>query len=138
MNTTLPQHIFCNKFSNLDWKGSIMSGVVIAFPGSTANAHCAHKARKALRGSRKQSSQIKARVERIGLLLAELDNLLPLSSDLSAVLTHALATVSQVEERLGSTSPSHPAAGGNVEEERDSQPHVDREVLERHFQSLDG
>ena len=113
-----------------------MTAIVIAFPGGKASAHRAAKAKKVSRGSRQKRSLIKARVDRIGVLLAELDNLMPLSSEVSSVLTHALATVAQVEERLASTRPSRPAARSAVEDERDPQPHVDQEVLERHFHQL--
>jgi uncharacterized caspase-like protein len=48
-----------------------------------------------------------ARVDRIALLLAELDNLVPLSAEVSAGLTQALAIIS--EEKLTKRGSGHPA-----------------------------
>ena len=108
-----------------------MTGIVIAFPKNRAGA----KTKKVHPSRRKQPSQIRVRVDRIALLLAELDNLVPLSGEVSAVLTQALATISQIEEKLAERSWG-PSAPGAAEEHGDSQPHVDPDVLERHFRSL--
>jgi hypothetical protein len=107
-----------------------MTGIVIAFPKNRAGA----RAKNVHPSRRKQPSQIRVRVDRIALLLAELDNLVPLSGEVSAVLTQALATVSQMEEKLAERSWGPSALG--AEEDGDSQPHVDPDVLERHFHSL--
>ena len=48
-----------------------------------------------------QPSQIMARVDRIALLLAELDSLVALSAEVSAMLTHALSNICKSEENGG-------------------------------------
>ena len=113
-----------------------MSGIVIAFPGNWAGADRGPKVKKVRPGSRKRPPQIEARVERINVLLAELEELTPCSGEVSTALNRARVTISKVEERLASLgfARSAPAA---IEDEGDAQPHVDREVLERHFQTTD-
>jgi len=105
-----------------------VAGIVIAFPrhGTGTRSVCHSR--------QKRSSQIMARVDRIALLLAELDNLMPLSAEASARLTQALATISEVEKlaKRGSARPSRSAVDGDG----DLQPHVDHDALKGYFQSL--
>jgi hypothetical protein len=111
--------------------GLVMSAFVIPFPAKWADACSSAKTKKVLGGSRKQRPQIEAQVERITALLTELEDLLPPAADLAAVLTQARATIRQVKQR--SDSPGVPT----VKDEGDSQPHIDREALEHHFQFRD-
>jgi len=78
----------------------IMSGVVIAFPGNGADA----KVKKVRPSRGKRLSQITARVDRIAVLLAELDDLAPLTAEVSAALTYALASICEGEEKQASAS----------------------------------
>ena len=104
-----------------------MGGIVIAFPGPGTGT------RRVRRSRPKRSSQIMARVDRIALLLAELDNLVPLSAEVSAELTQALAIIS--EEKLTKRGSGHPARSA-VDDDGDPQPHVDHDRLEGYFHSL--
>ena len=106
-----------------------MSGIVIAFPGPGTGT------RRVCRSRQKRSSQIMARVDRIALLLAELDNLVPLPAGVSAALTDALATISEGEEKRGKRTSGH-SAPATAEDDSDPQPHVNHDVLEGYFQSL--
>jgi hypothetical protein len=76
-----------------------------------------------------------ARVDRIALLLAELDNLVPLSARVSAGLTQALATISEAEEKRTRRGSGHPVRAA-VDGDGDPQPHVDHDALEGYFHSL--
>jgi hypothetical protein len=105
-----------------------MNGVVIAFPGDWVGA------RRVANGR----SPVEAQVERITALLDELEGVSLASADVSLMLTEARATICKMEERLASRGLNHATPSGVIEDEGDPQPHVDREVLERHFQSLDG
>lgn len=105
-----------------------MSGVVIAFPQPV-------RAKRVRRSRQKRSSQIMARVDRIARLLAELDNLMPLSVEVSAGLTQALATIGEVEEKLTKRGSRHPPRAA-VDSDGDPQPHVDHGALEHYFHSL--
>jgi hypothetical protein len=115
-----------------------MGGIVIEFPGKWAGA--CHRAEPIATNDttempplgRKRPRLIKARVRRITALLAELDRISPPSAEISAMLTHARASIRRVEERLGGRGLAD-AGAAVVEVEGDSQPHVDRDVLERHF-----
>jgi hypothetical protein len=108
-----------------------MSAFVIPFPGKWAGTYTSAKTKKIRPGSRKRQPQIEAQVERITGLLSELEDLSPRSADVSAVLTQAHATIEQMRRRL--VSRGVPL----LEDDGDAQPHVDREALERHFQSLE-
>jgi hypothetical protein len=108
-----------------------MSAFVIPFPGKWVSASGSAKTKKVRSASRKRPPQIEAQVERITALLTELKDLSPPSAELSAVLTQARAAIRQASQRLASRG----APG--VEDEGTPQPHIDREALERHFQSLD-
>jgi uncharacterized caspase-like protein len=68
-----------------------------------------------------------AQVDRIALLLAELDNLMPLSAEVSAGLTQALATISAVE-KLTRRSSAH-AARSAIDGDGDLQPDGDHAAL---------
>ena len=115
-----------------------MGGIVIEFPGKWAGA--CHRAEPIATNDttgmpplgRKRPRLIKARVRRITALLAELDRISPPSAEISAMLTQARASICRVEERLGGRGLAD-AEAAVVEVEGDSQPHVDRDVLERHF-----
>ena len=115
-----------------------MGGVVIAFPGDWPRAHRAAKTKKVSPRSRKRPPHIKAQVERITAILAELQGMSLESAEVSAMLAQTSATMCKVEERLVSRRLSHSAPPPVTEDQGDSQPHVDPEVLERHFYSLDG
>ena len=105
-----------------------MTEIVIAFPGRGAGT------KRVRRNRQKRSSQITAQVDRIALLLAELDNLMPLSVEVSAGLTQAPAAFSEMEEKLTKRSSGHPAHVAAVE--GDPQPYVDHNALEYYFHSL--
>ena len=109
-----------------------MSGMVIAFPGHRSKVP-AHGKRRAPPTSPKQ--QLKARVERIAALLEELEKIQ--SAEVSAILGQARSTFRKVEEKLAPRSLDHSARLPLIADESDSQPDIDHEVLERHFQSLD-
>lgn len=87
-----------------------MSAVVIAFPGNQTSARCGGKTKKSLHGS-KRRPQLKMRVDRITALLDELE---------------------EIARGL-----EHSALPPVIQDEGNPQPHVDREVLERFFHSLD-
>ena len=115
-----------------------MGGIVIEFPGKRPGAGQGvepiatnHTRQMPLLG-RKHPRLLKARVRRITALLAELDRISPPSAEISAMLTQARASICRVEERLGGRGLAD-AGAAVVEVEDDSQPHVDRDVLERHF-----
>jgi hypothetical protein len=108
-----------------------MTACVIPFPGKWPSAGDGAKTKKVRPGSRKRPSQVEAQVQCITALLTELKDLSPSSAVISAVLTQAHATIKQVRERLASRGVSL------LEDEGDAQPHIDRDALERHFQSLD-
>ena len=110
-----------------------MGGMVIAFPGNRAEVHGNVRKRRASPSS--PNRQLKVRVERIAALLDELEDIAP--AEVSAMLGQARTTFRKVEERLASRGLSHPAPPPAIVDERDSQPDVDREVLERHFHPLD-
>lgn len=113
-----------------------MSAVVIAFPGNRTSACCGGKTKKSLQGW-KRRPQLKMQMERIALLLDELEDIAPHSGEASATLARARASICKVEERLSARGLDHSAPPPVVEDERNPQPHIDREVLERFFHSLD-
>ena len=133
MFTTLPQGILGNLINalGLEVGDLVMSACVIPFPGKWSSGGSRAKTKKVRPSSRKRPSRVEAQVRRITELLTELEDLSPPSADVSAVLTQAQATIKQVRERLASRGLPPP------EDEGDAQPHVDREVMERHFQALD-
>src|SRR5580698_4651229 len=98
----------------------VMSGVVIAFPGKKVRINT----KKARPSSRRH---LKARVDRITLLLAELEDLTRPSADVSAVLTQARVSFREVEERLAGQGLAH--SWRVTDEDCDSQPDLDRDVL---------
>ena len=112
-----------------------MTGIVIAFPGTGASTKGVRPSRQKHPSEVKRPSQVKAKVDRIALLLAELDNLVPLPAGVSAALTNALATISEVEEKRGKRTSGH-SAPATAEDDSDPQPHVNHDVLEGYFQSL--
>ena len=114
-----------------------MSGMVIAFPGIRVDAHGGPRTKRASSRSRKLRPQIKARVERITALLAELEGIPSPSGEVVTMLTRARASMRKVEDRLRARSFGHPLPPPVVEDEGDPQPDVDREALERHFRPLD-
>jgi len=113
-----------------------MGGIVIEFPGKRPGARqgaepiATNDTRQMPPLGRKPPRLLKARVRRITALLAELDRISPPSAEISAMLTQARASICRVEERGRGLVDAGPAV---VEVEGDSQPHVDRDVLERHF-----
>jgi hypothetical protein len=109
----------------------IVTVIVIAFPGEWAGANI----EKAQESSGRRLPQISARLDRIAVLLAELDNLPLLFAEAPAVLTQARETLRSIEDELATRSLAYsaPTAAGGDD---DFQPHVDREVLERHFRAL--
>ena len=114
-----------------------MGGIVIQFPGKRPGARqgaepiATNDTRQMPPLGRKPPRLLKVRVRRITALLAELDRISPPSAEISAMLTQARASICRVEERRGrGLADAGPAV---VEVEGDSQPHVDRDVLERHF-----
>lgn len=75
-----------------------MSGVVIAFPENGAGT----RGRKVRPRRGKRLSQVSARVDHIAVLLAELDDLVPLSAEVSAALTQALSSICEGEQKQAS------------------------------------
>jgi len=108
-----------------------MSAFVIPFPGKWSGTYDSAKTKQIRPGGRKRPPQIETRVGRITALLTDLEDLSPPSAEVSAVLRQARATIRQVRQRWASS------VALVVEDEGDSQPHIDREALERHFQSRD-
>jgi hypothetical protein len=76
-------------------------------------------------------------IERISALLQELEDMSCRSSEVpSAVLTQARASICKVEEMLGPRDVGHSVPPALGEDEVEPQPHVDREVLDRLYLSL--
>src|SRR5262245_47928013 len=121
-----------------------MSGIVVEFPGKWTSAHrsgavpdATNDTRRMPPAGRKRRKLLKARVQRITALLAELECISPPSAEVSAMLTHARASISRVEKRLGGHGSVEAARPGAFDGEGDSQPHIDHDVLERHFHSVE-
>ena len=120
-----------------------MSGIVIEFPGKWTSAHrgagpdATNDTKRTPPAGRKRRKLLKARVQRITALLAELERISPPSTEVSAMLTQARASIGKVEERLGRRGSADPARPGAADDESDSQPHIDHDVLERHFHSIE-
>lgn len=112
-----------------------MTGIVIAFPGTGASAKGVRLSRQKHPAEVKRPSEVKAKVDRIALLLAELENLGPLPAGLSAALTDALATISEVGETRAKRSSAH-SAPATTEDDGYPQPHVNHDVLEGYFRLL--
>jgi hypothetical protein len=116
-----------------------MSGIVIEFPGKWAisgggdETVATNDTKQLPPLGRKRPRLLKARVRRITALLAELDRISPPSAEISAMLTQARASICKVEERLAGCGLADAARAAVVEDEDDSQPDVDHDVLERHF-----
>jgi hypothetical protein len=120
-------------------EGWVMSGVVIEFPWKRASARCIAETNdtKSLSLDRKRPRLLKARVQRITALLGELERISAPSTEVSAMLMQARATICKVEERLGRRGLADAVQPLAIEDEGDSQPHVDPDVLERHFHSVE-
>jgi hypothetical protein len=75
-------------------------------------------------------------IERITALLEELEDISAHASNLPpAMLARARDGICNAEQVLGLRQQVPDAAPPILEQEGDPQPHVDREVLERHFNS---
>ncbi len=110
-----------------------MSGTIVPFPGSRADANrtfCTLRPH-----GRRLSSRVRAQIERIADLLEELEAISDHSSELSpamqARVRNSISKAALIVQSCGQAK----RAPGVVEDEGDPQPHVDREVLERVFQS---
>ena len=117
-----------------------MGGTVIEFPGKWASAYRGAETNDTERmppRGRKHRRLLRARVQRITALLAELELISPPSAEISAMLTQARASICKVEERLGGRGLADAARAAAVEVEGDAQPHVDHDVLERHFHAIE-
>ena len=110
---------------------------VIAFPGDRSRVfRSADLARSRQRG-RKQRPRLKPQIERINVLLEELEGITGHSSEVpSAMLAWARTIVCKAEQKLGLRDTAQQATP-ILDEEGDPQPHVDREALERLYHSLD-
>lgn len=120
-----------------------MSGIVIEFPGIGASVNRVADARATTDtnqmpplGSRRRRL-LEARVQRITALLAELGRLSPPSAESAAMLAQARATVGRIEERLGGRGSGDASRPVTIEDEGNSQPHVDHDAMERHFHSFE-
>ena len=116
-----------------------MSGIVIEFPGKQASARYSAETNdtKPMPLGRKRSRPLKARVQRITALLSELERISAPSTEVSVMLIQARATISKVEERLGRRGLTDAVQPLAIEDEGDSQTHVDHDVLERHFHPVE-
>lgn len=109
----------------------IMSGMVIAFPGTETGSR--RKARTKRAGSR--TPRLEARVERISALLEELEDISSPSVELSTMLARARASMHQVEARLRGRARDLTATPAAADDEGEPQPDLAHEVLDRHFHS---
>jgi hypothetical protein len=120
-----------------------MGGIVIAFPGKWASAYRraetneASETQKMPARSGKRPRLLKARVERVTALLAELERISPPLAEVSAMQTQVRASICKIEEKLGGRGLGDAAQVAAVEDDGDSQPHVDHDVLERHFHPIE-
>ncbi len=114
-----------------------MGGIVIAFPGVRARTRRS-AGKKSLPRGRKRQPQLKVQIERITALLEELEDISGHSSKLPpAMLAHARTSIRKAERMLGLRDDMGHAASPIPGQEGDPQPHVDRDVLERLFNSQD-
>jgi hypothetical protein len=114
-----------------------MGAILIAFPATRTRAYRSTRTKKSPSPDRRHRPQLRVQVERITALLEELDDLSGASIKVpSAMLTQACASTSKLKQSLGSRDVAQPMPP-MVEVEGDPQPHVDREVLERLYDSLD-
>ena len=115
--------------------GISMSGKIVPFPGSRADANCTLSPLRPPRSGRRLSSQVRVQIERMADLLEELEAISDHSSELSpamqARVRDSISKAALIVQSCGQAK----RAPGVVEDEGDPQPHVDREVLERVFQS---
>jgi hypothetical protein len=137
--TELTQGIFRLFFNELIsntalFGGWSMGGIVIAFPGVRASTR--RIARKmSLPRSPRQRPPLTVQIERITALLEELEDISAHASNLPPVmLARARDGICNAEQVLGLRQVPD-AVPPILEQEGDPQPHVDREVLERHFNS---
>jgi hypothetical protein len=144
MTTILPQVLILFIYQCFSLrKGRVMAALVIEFPGKWASAchgaetNATNDTKQRPRLGRKRPRLLKARVQRITALLAELERISVPSAEVSAMLTRARASIGKVEERLGEFGSADAARLAAVEDEGDSQPHVDHDVLARHFHSIE-
>jgi hypothetical protein len=111
-----------------------MSGKIVRFPGSRADANCTLSPVRPPRCGRRLSSQARAQIERIADLLEELEVITHHSRELSPAMQARVRD--SISKAVLIVQPRGQAerAPGVVEDEGDPQPHVPREVLERVFQ----
>jgi len=114
-----------------------MGGIVIAFPGVRASTRRIGR-KMSLPRSQRQRPPLKVQIERITALLKELEDISGHSSKLPpTMLARTRGSICKAERMLGLRDDVASAAPPILEQEGDPQPHVDREVLERHFNSGD-
>jgi hypothetical protein len=113
-----------------------MGGIVIAFPGVRVSTR--RIARKmSLPRSGRQRLPLTVQIERIKGLLEELEDISAHASNLPpAMLARARDGICNAEQVLGLRQVPD-AVPPLLQQEGDPQPHVDCEVLERHFNSAD-
>src|SRR5215475_1993150 len=113
-----------------------MGGIVIAFPGVRASTRRIGR-KMSLPRSQRQRPPLKVQIERITALLKELEDISDHASKLPpAMLARARDGICNAEQVLGLRQVPE-AVSPLLQQESDPQPHVDREVLERHFNSRD-
>ena len=109
-----------------------MGGIVIAFPGVRASTRRIGR-KMSLPRSQRQRPPLKVQIERITALLKELEDISDHASKLPpAMLARARDGICNAEQVLGLRQ-----VPPLLQQEGGPQPHVDREVLERHFNSPD-
>jgi hypothetical protein len=129
--------IFFNELYQIPrFGGWSMGGIVIAFPGVRASTR--RTARKmSLSRSPSHRPRLTVQIERITALLEELEDMSAHASNLPpAMLARARDGICNAEQVLGLRQVPD-AVPPLLQQEGDPQPHVDREILERHFNSRD-
>jgi hypothetical protein len=119
------------------FRGWSIGGIVIAFPGVRASTRRIARKMSLPRGPR-QRPQLTVQIERITALLGELEDISGHSSKLPpTMLARTRGSICKAERMRGLHDDVANAAPPILEQKGDPQPHVDREVLERHFKSRD-